>query len=78
MAASITTDTAPLAGPQPDIDQLDNAAGRAFRLYLAARADGRSSQEIAALKSAYDAALARARRGRMNTRIGSLDATIAA
>lgn len=78
MPSSISTGATLRAGLQPDIDQLDNAAGRAFRLYLAARAEARPAQEIAALKKAYELALAHARRGRMTTRIGSLDGTIAA
>lgn len=41
---------------QRESERLDNGAGRAFRLYLAARLEGRPVGEIAVLKAAYEAA----------------------
>ncbi|HEU4670787.1 MAG TPA: hypothetical protein VFR91_08755 [Dyella sp.] len=48
-----------------DLEQLENAAGRAFRLYLAARSEHRPPQHIADLKAVYESALERCRRARM-------------
>lgn len=60
-------------------EQLDNAAGRAFRLYLAARSEGRPAQEIAALKAAYETAASRCRSVRLaGTHGGVLRTVIAA
>ena len=41
---------------QRESERLDNDAGRAFRIYLAARQESRPAAEIAVLKAAYEAA----------------------
>lgn len=59
-------------------ERLDNDAGRAFRLYLAARSEGRSAQEIAALKAAYEVAASRCRSVRIAAYRGAQRTVVAA
>lgn len=47
-----------------ELEYLENAAGRAFRLYLAARAERRPPGQIAALWASYESALAQCRQAR--------------
>lgn len=63
---------------QRESERLDNDAGRAFRLYLAARSEGRSPQEIAALKAAYESAASRCRSVRLAAHGGAFRTTVAA
>lgn len=63
---------------QRESERLDNDAGRAFRLYLAARSDGRSPQEISALKAAYESAASRCRSVRLAAHGGAFRITAAA
>lgn len=58
-------------------ERLDNDAGRAFRLYLAARFEGRPPAEIAVLKAAYDAAAVSCRSFRVSARDGSSRSVLA-
>jgi hypothetical protein len=59
-------------------ERLENAAGRAFRIYLAARSEGRSANEIATLKAAYEVASSRCRSVRLATHGGAFRTGFAA
>lgn len=72
------TATAARGEIERESERLDNAAGRAFRLYLAARSEGRSAQEIAALKAAYEVAASQCRSVRLANHHGTLRTVIAA
>lgn len=63
---------------QRESERLDNDAGRAFRLYLAARMERRPSEEIAVLKAAYDAAAKSCRSVRISANGGEYRSVVAA
>jgi len=60
-----------------ELEHLENAAGRAFRLYLAARSEHRPPEQIAALRDAYESALEQCRKARIPQTQGILRRTAA-
>ncbi len=60
-----------------ELEYLENASGRAFRLYLAARSERRPPGQIAALWATYESTLAQCRRARTPPARGSFRRTAA-